>query len=58
MGGQIDVPKSGMHEGTLFINIDKNDLHSSKEKLKIGIYSNDELIESDKTNFLGPIQIN
>ena len=57
VGGNISVPKGGLFEGTLFIRIDKKDLHSSKEKLKIGIYSNGELIETDKTNFLAPMKI-
>ena len=57
VGGVINVPEGGMSQGTLFINIDKKDIQSSKEKLKIGIYSNGELIETDKTNFLAPVQI-
>ena len=57
IGGDITIPKGGLYKGTLFILIDKKDLHSSKEKLKIGIYSNDNLIETDKTNFLGPLKI-
>ena len=57
VGGAIMVPEGGMTEGTLFINIDKKDIESSKEKLKIGIYSNGQLIETDKTNFLAPVQI-
>jgi len=57
VGGNISIPKGGLHEGTLFITIDKEDVHSSKEKLKIGIYSNKELIDTDKTNFLGPVKI-
>lgn len=58
VGGLINVPKGGLFEGTLFIKIDEKDIHSSKEKLKIGVYSNNELIETDKTNFLAPVQVN
>jgi cytochrome c oxidase accessory protein FixG len=57
IGGNISIPDGGLHEGTLFITIDKKDIHSSKEKLKIGIYSNGVLIDTDKTNFLGPVKI-
>jgi cytochrome c oxidase accessory protein FixG len=57
VGGNITIPKGGFYEGTLFIRIDKMDINSSKEKLNIGIYSNDILIETDKTNFLGPVKI-
>jgi len=58
VGGHLNVKKQGLKEGTLFIEIDKKDLNSSKEKLKIGIYSNGKLIEKTTTNFSGPIKIN
>ncbi len=48
------VPKQQMSEGTLFIEIPRKDIKNSKEKIKIGVYSNDELIETTTTNFLGP----
>ena len=57
IGGDVAIPDRGLFEGTLFITIDKEDVHSSKEKLKIGIYSNGILIDTDKTNFLGPVRI-
>jgi cytochrome c oxidase accessory protein FixG len=55
--GKISLPKGKLHEGTLFIKIAKKDILSSKEKLKIGIYSKGELIETDKTNFPAPVQV-
>jgi len=58
VGGHLNVKKQALKEGTLFIEIDKKDLNSSKEKLKIGIYSNGKLIEKTTTNFSGPIKIN
>ncbi|UMB61367.1 cytochrome c oxidase accessory protein CcoG [Lutibacter sp. A80] len=57
IGGKINLKKQGLKEGTLFIEINKKDLNSSKEKLKIGVYSNDKLIESTTTNFTGPLII-
>jgi len=50
----LAVPKQQLSEGTLFIEIPKGKLKKSKEKIKIGIYSNGELIETTTTNFLGP----
>jgi hypothetical protein len=47
-----------LKEGTLFIEIEKKDLNSSNEKLKIGVYSDGKLIEATTTNFAGPIKIN
>jgi len=58
VGGVSNIKKQGLKEGTLFIEINKNDLSSSKEKLEIGIYSNGKLIETTSTNFMGPIKIN
>ena len=58
VGGNIDIKKQGLKEGTLFIEIDKKDLTSSKEKLKLGIYSEGKLIETTSTNFTGPLKIN
>lgn len=57
VGGAVNVKKQGLKESTLFIEIDKKDLSSSKEKLKIGIYSGDKLIEKTSTNFMGPMKI-
>ncbi|NLP57920.1 cytochrome c oxidase accessory protein CcoG [Lutibacter sp. B1] len=58
MGGNTSIKKQGLQEGTLFIEINKKDLNSSKEKVKIGVYSNEKLIETTSTNFTGPIKIN
>jgi cytochrome c oxidase accessory protein FixG len=57
VGGQVNVPKGGLFEGTLFIKINKKDLSSSKEKLEIGIFSDGELIEETNTNFSSPLQV-
>ena len=48
------VPKQGLAEGTLFIEIHSSLMEKDKIKLKIGVYSGDTLIETTKTNFLGP----
>jgi len=57
VGGASNIERQGLKEGTLFIEINKEDLSSSKEKLKLGIYSNGELIETTTTNFMGPVKI-
>ncbi|WP_456377713.1 cytochrome c oxidase accessory protein CcoG [Lutibacter sp.] len=57
VGGEIKIKKQGLKEGTLFIEINRSDLSSSKEKLKIGIYSNGILIETTSTSFMGPLKI-
>ena len=58
VGGLLKVKKQALQSGTLFIEINKKDLSSSKENLNIGIYSNGKLIETTTTNFMGPLKHN
>ncbi|WP_435579946.1 cytochrome c oxidase accessory protein CcoG [Gilvibacter sp.] len=51
----FDVARQGLEEGTLYIDIPRSEVDSDNIKLKIGVYSGDELIETAKTTFLGPI---
>ena len=55
------VPKSRLErdaealaEGTLFIEINQSALSGDKNNLKIGVYSNDKLIETTTARFLAP----
>ncbi len=57
VGGKSIVKKQDLAEGTIFVLIPKKHLKSSKEKIKIGIYSNGELIETAITNFPGPLKV-
>ena len=57
LGGNSKVANGSLTEGTLFIEINKKDLTSSKEKLKLGIYEDGKLIETTSTNFPGPVKI-
>jgi cytochrome c oxidase accessory protein FixG len=57
VGSKLSVKKQGLKDGTLFIEINKSDLKSSKEKLKLGIFSNGKLIETATTTFTGPLII-
>ena len=50
----IKVPEKGLAEGTLFIEIPKALLKTEKNDLEIGIFSGDKLIETTRTNFMGP----
>lgn len=50
----LNVPKRDLIEGTLFIEINQSALSGDKDRLKIGIYSNEKLIETTTTGFLGP----
>ncbi|WP_273565543.1 cytochrome c oxidase accessory protein CcoG [Maribacter halichondriae] len=48
------VPAQDLAEGTLFIEINNAAVKSDKEKVKIGVYSGDDLIETTTTAFLAP----
>ncbi|WP_203255786.1 cytochrome c oxidase accessory protein CcoG [Hyunsoonleella ulvae] len=48
------VPSQGMAEGTLFIEINNTALSGDRNKIKIGVYKDNELIETTTANFLGP----
>lgn len=48
------VPKEGLAEGTLFIEINQAFLTGDKTKIKIEVYSGKERIEKTTSNFLGP----
>lgn len=52
------VPKQGLAEGTLFIEIDKSELKGDKNKLIIEVYSGDKLVETTTVSFLGPRSYN
>ena len=50
----IHITKEGYSEGTLFIKIPQFILESHKTKVKIDVFSDDKLIQTTSTNFLGP----
>ena len=50
----FQVPAQDLAEGTLFIEINNAAIKSDKEKIKIGVFSGDELIETTMTAFLAP----
>ncbi len=54
----FQVPAQKLAEGTLFIEINNTALNGDKDKLKIGVYSGDLLIETTTTRFLAPRSYN
>jgi cytochrome c oxidase accessory protein FixG len=52
--GDFGIAKEGLAEGTLFIEINASALTGDKDRLEIGVYSGDVLIETTTTAFLGP----
>ena len=51
---ELKVPRQGMNDGTLFIEINQNLLDSDKTKLRIEVYNGNKKIETATTNFLSP----
>ena len=52
------VPAQELAEGTLFIEINNAGLEGDKDKLKIGVYSGEDLIETTTARFLAPRNYN
>lgn len=48
------IPKQGLAEGTLFIELNESLLKDDNIDIEIGVFSGDKLIETTDTNFLGP----
>jgi hypothetical protein len=55
VGEVQNVEKLETTKGSLFIEIKRENLSGRKTKIKIEVFSNGELIDKAKTNFLGPI---
>ncbi|MEM6736615.1 MAG: cytochrome c oxidase accessory protein CcoG [Bacteroidota bacterium] len=54
VGNAINLESQGKGEGAFFVIIPPDKLTKMSEKIKIGVFSGDEQIETIKTNFLGP----
>ena len=52
IGKQISAPAEEYGEGIISIEIDKNHISERNIKLKIGVYSGDEKLQTVKTNFM------
>ena len=48
------LPEQGLAEGVFFAEIPQNALHGVSTEIKIGVYSGDKLVATEKTKFLGP----
>ncbi|MFD1316319.1 cytochrome c oxidase accessory protein CcoG [Namhaeicola litoreus] len=53
IGGDLNVPKNGLIERTLFIKKAKKDIEN--QKIIIGVFSNGMMIEDTKTSFPSPL---
>ena len=54
IGDLTHIESQGVFEGAMFIILDREVLEGVKTNVKIGVYDDDKLIETVKTNFMGP----
>lgn len=55
---ELHLKREDISQGTLFIEINESLLEGDKTKVKIGVYSDGNLLETTTTNFLGPRTFN
>ena len=55
---RIRLEKEAVNEYTFFLEIPKNELPKRSTKIKIGVYKDDERIQTISTKFLGPFNNN
>jgi hypothetical protein len=58
MGGDVIVPKAGLVQAPILIELDEAALKGAKTKLKIGIYANQKRIQTIDTQIVAPSSIN
>jgi len=52
----LKLPAQGITEGVFFAELPKAALHTTNQKIRIGVFSGSQLITETKTKFLGPAQ--
>jgi len=52
----LKLPAQGITEGVFFAELPRSALHTTNQKIRIGVFSGGKLITETKTKFLGPIQ--
>jgi len=55
-GSKMDVKDQAMFESTFILFIPKDEIQSDKTEVEFGIFSNNKLIETYKTTFVGPMK--
>ena len=55
-GSKIHVPMQGRADAVFFLDVPKNKITAMKTPLKIEVYNGNVLVETVKTNFLGPAE--
>ena len=56
IGNPPIAPKNGEAEGVLFIQLPKENIDGRKNKIKVEVYTDNELVDEVYTNFYGPVK--
>lgn len=56
VGSEIQVKEGGKADVVFFVDIPRKDIHKTKTPIKIEVYEGSNLLETVKTNFMGPTQ--
>jgi cytochrome c oxidase accessory protein FixG len=54
-GDKIEVPAEGLLKGIFFIKMPTTEIKSARTVVMVGVYHNDERIETVKVKFIGPV---
>jgi len=57
-GNYFTVNEADLSQGTLFIELPPSEIEGEENKIKIGVYQGNKLIEKTTTNFMGPHSFN
>jgi cytochrome c oxidase accessory protein FixG len=55
-GTNLTLPAQGIAEGVFFAELPRPALHRTNQKIRIGLFSNGQLVAETSTKFLGPVQ--
>lgn len=56
-GASIVLEANSKVDATFFVKLPPDEVNGTKTKLRIGVYSGENIIDEVKTNFLGPIKL-
>jgi cytochrome c oxidase accessory protein FixG len=58
IGNQLNLPGQDLAKTSVLIKLPRNEITGANTKVKVGVYNGDELLETVKTVFVGPRNLN
>ena len=56
IGSEVDLKPQEIYDGKFLIILPKSEIKTMNTAVSIGFYSNDKLLQTIKTSFLGPVE--